>query len=114
MGFRANLPPSSNLLAGMPVTPYNYSLQPPVFGVEEGNTMLLKKFLGMTVLLALVGSVYAQGVPGKDRPIRVGQFKGTGSGRYWHTNIHTSADVLSTILTNKDSAQLVLGANPVI
>jgi hypothetical protein len=52
--------------------------------------MTINKMLGLTVLLALTGSVFAQGVPGKDRPIRVGQFKGTGQGRYWHTNIHTS------------------------
>lgn len=75
--------------------------------------MMFKKFLGLAALLAMAGTAYAQGVPGKDRPIRVGQYKGTGQNRYWHTNIHTSGNVLNTILTKPDSAALVLGADPI-
>lgn len=65
----------------------------------------MNKFLGLTIALAMAGSVYAQ-VPGKDRPIRVGQYKGTGQGRYWHTNIHTSGAQLAAILANPDSTGL--------
>ncbi len=76
--------------------------------------MRWRMFFAIAAMLAMAGSVYAQGVPGKDRPIRVGQYKGTGQNRYWHTNIHTSGNVLNTILTNKDSAQLVLGPDLVV
>lgn len=68
--------------------------------------MALKKLFGFTTLLALVGAAYAQDVPGKDRPIRVGMFKGTGPNRYWHTNIHTSHQVLAGILANPSNAGL--------
>jgi hypothetical protein len=49
----------------------------------------------------------AQDRPGIDRPIRVGMFKGTGiSGRYWHTNIHTSHAVVANILANPAGSNL--------
>jgi type 1 glutamine amidotransferase len=38
-------------------------------------------------------------------------FKGTGTGRYWHTNMHTAGSSLASILSNPDGANL--GANPV-
>jgi len=69
--------------------------------------MSFKKFLGLAIVLGAVFSAHAQSVPGKDRPIRVGMFKGTGTGsRYWHTNIHTSHTVLAGILANPATAGL--------
>ena len=68
--------------------------------------MTWNKILGLTAAMAMFGSVYAQQVPGKDRPIRVGQYKGTGQGRYWHTNIHTSGAQLAAILAAPDSTGL--------
>ncbi len=73
--------------------------------------MSIMKLFGAATLLAAtvtVPVVQAQDtIPGKDRPIRVGMFKGTGSGnRYWHTNIHTSHTVLSSILSNPAGAGL--------
>lgn len=69
--------------------------------------MLNHRFFGMIAVLVMAVSVSAQGVPGKDRPIRVGMFKGTGTTtRYWHTNIHTSHTVLAGILANPATAGL--------
>jgi hypothetical protein len=67
--------------------------------------MSIKKILGITAMLALTSTVFAQ-VPGKDRPIRVGQYKGTGQGRYWHTNIHTSGLQLAAILASPKTTGL--------
>ncbi len=39
-------------------------------------------------------------------PIRVGIFKSIGTGRFWHTNIHTAGSAIVSILTNPDSANL--------
>lgn len=73
------------------------------------------KIVVRAALLAGVGgvfSIFAQGQPGIDRPIRVGQFKGTGTGAYWHENIHSSSTMLNNILTNPTPA--VLGPNLVV
>lgn len=68
--------------------------------------MTFKKLLAMAMLVGAASSALAQ-VPGVDRPIRVGMFKGTGTGgNYWHTNIHTSHTVLSNILANPTAAGL--------
>ena len=71
--------------------------------------MKLGKLFAALAFLALGSSVYAQSVPGKTRPIRVGILKGTGTGRYWHTNMHTAGSSLASILSNPDGANL--GAN---
>lgn len=73
------------------------------------------KIVIRAALLAVAGcvfSTFAQGKPGVDRPIRVGQFKGTGNGLYWHENIHASTTMLSSILTTPSVA--VLGPNIVV
>ncbi len=44
--------------------------------------------------------------PGIDRPIRVGMFKGTAPGRFWHTNMHTAQSVMGGILANPAGAAL--------
>jgi hypothetical protein len=65
-------------------------------------------------VLAGVGaiSIFAQGKPGVDRPIRVGQFKGTAPNQYWHENIHSSSTMLNNILTNPSAT--VLGPGIVV
>jgi hypothetical protein len=72
--------------------------------------MVSRKFIAKLALLAVaagVTSAYAQGKPGVDRPIRVGQFKGTGTGgSYWHDNIHQSSILLNTILTAPTTSNL--------
>lgn len=71
----------------------------------------VKKIAILTGVCSLV-SAFAQNRPGIDRPIRVGQFKGTGQGLYWHENIHSSSTMLSNILTTPTPA--ILGANLVV
>jgi hypothetical protein len=71
--------------------------------------MLHHKFtrnVAIVLGVAAVSSLLAQDRPGIDRAIRVGQFKGTGQGRYWHDNIHTSSTVLNTVLGNPNGANL--------
>jgi type 1 glutamine amidotransferase len=72
-----------------------------------------KMALAAIAVAALAVSVTAQpgtgslpGVPGKDRPIRVGFLKSTGTSRYWHSNIHTAATAIGTILANPSAAAL--------
>jgi type 1 glutamine amidotransferase len=58
-----------------------------------------------TLLTAVLAS--AQPRPGIDRPIRVGMFKGVGTGgTLWHTNIHTSHTVMAQLLGNPAAANL--------
>jgi hypothetical protein len=76
--------------------------------------MRFKNLFAIVAVLGLTASVYAQGVPGKDRPIRVGQYKGTGQGRYWHTNIHTSGTQLAAILASPKTTGLGDTANLVV
>jgi type 1 glutamine amidotransferase len=77
--------------------------------------MRTKNILGALALMAvLTASAYAEGIPGKTRPIRVGIFKGTGTGEYWHTNIHTVGSALASILANPVGAGINLGNNPVV
>jgi type 1 glutamine amidotransferase len=69
-------------------------------------------FAWMTpALLAAALTAQAQAPrPGIDRPIRVAMFKGHGSGAdTWHTNIHTSHNVMASLLANP--AQAGLGPN---
>ncbi len=68
--------------------------------------MFTRKYFGVIALLALAGSAMAQNRPGIDRPIRVGMFKGTGSGKYWHTNIHTAGSSLAAILASPTTTGL--------
>ncbi len=71
--------------------------------------MAYKKLVAFGLMLGAIGTALAQDapVPGKDRPIRVGMFKGTGTGgNYWHTNIHTSHTVIRNILANPATAGL--------
>jgi type 1 glutamine amidotransferase len=68
--------------------------------------MKLGKIFAAMAFLALGASVYAEGIPGKTRPIRVGMLKGTGTGQYWHTNMHTAGSSLASILANPDAANL--------
>jgi hypothetical protein len=78
--------------------------------------MSSKKLMSTIALLAMlfsVSTVFAQGRPGIDRPIRVGQFKGTGTNNaYWHENIHTSSAALTAILENPNGTNL--GADLVV
>jgi type 1 glutamine amidotransferase len=74
---------------------------------KERFIMRFSKLFVLTTILGFAGTAIAQEIPGKDRPIRVGMFKGTGTGsRYWHTNIHTSHTVLAGILANPAGANL--------
>jgi hypothetical protein len=75
-------------------------------GITGEDIMTFKNLFAAAAILGLTASVYAQGVPGKDRPIRVGQYKGTGTSRYWHTNIHTSGVQLAAILANPKTTGL--------
>lgn len=73
--------------------------------------MAFKKLAALGLMLGAVTAplTHAEETvkPGKDRPIRVGMFKGTGTGaNYWHTNIHTSHNVIRTLLTNPSAAGL--------
>lgn len=72
------------------------------------------KILAALALLAMTASVYAEGIPGKTRPIRVGIFKGTGTGRYWHTHIHTAGSALAAILAKPDSSSINIGDSLII
>jgi type 1 glutamine amidotransferase len=56
--------------------------------------------------LTIAASAFAQSKPGIDRPIRVGMLKGTGSGKYWHTNIHTAGAQLAAILASPTTTGL--------
>ncbi|MCD6025002.1 MAG: hypothetical protein K0Q91_1918 [Fibrobacteria bacterium] len=67
--------------------------------------MLFKKIFFSVALLGFAASVWAQGKPGIDRPIRVAMFRGTGN-TYWHTNIHTSHTVMATMLADPAAAGL--------
>lgn len=61
----------------------------------------------MLLTTVAMAAAVAQDRPGIDRPIRVGQFRGTGTGgSYWHDNIHQSSVLLNTILTNPSTSNL--------
>lgn len=67
--------------------------------------------LALNVLLAatMAGAIASEGkgLPGIDRPIRVGQFKGDGgSAGLSHPNIHQSGVLLNEILTNPHGSNL--------
>lgn len=69
--------------------------------------MKVNKIFFAAALLGAAASVWSQGRPGLDRPIRVAMFRGTGTGSaYWHTNIHTSHTVMQTMLANPGAANL--------
>lgn len=74
--------------------------------------MAYKKLAALGLMLGAVTAPLTHAedtlIPGKDRPIRVGMFKGTGIGgnKYWHTNIHTSHTVMANILGNPAAAGL--------
>lgn len=70
--------------------------------------MSFKKLLFSVAALGMVTSVWAQNIPGVNRPIRVAMFKGTGTGSstYWHSNIHTSHTVMAAMLSNPAGAGL--------
>lgn len=58
------------------------------------------------MLGALAVSIYAQGRPGIDRPIRVGTFIGTGTGQYWNESARPGNAALGVMLAQPDSAGL--------
>src|SRR5690606_24544952 len=84
----------------------------PMEGTKQERSYMslsLKRFAGRVMLLTTVSmaAAVAQDRPGIDRPIRVGQFRGTGTGgSYWHDNIHQSSVLLNTILTNPSTSNL--------
>jgi hypothetical protein len=61
---------------------------------------------------AFAVSMFAQGRPGIDRPIRIGSFIGTGPGQYWSENTYAASSALTVMLANPDSAGL--GPNLII
>jgi type 1 glutamine amidotransferase len=77
--------------------------------------MRLQKIIGTATLLGSIATVIlAQPAsaqtgslrPGIDRPIRVGMFKGTGTSKYWHTNIHTAGAALASFLASPTTTGL--------
>jgi type 1 glutamine amidotransferase len=68
---------------------------------------MIKKIFFTVALLGFAATTWSQVRPGKDRPIRVAMFRGTGTGSaYWHTNIHTSHTVMASLLANPRNASL--------
>jgi type 1 glutamine amidotransferase len=74
------------------------------------STLRLNVIWAGMLFPVLAGAVTAQAQvirPGIDRPIRVGMFKGMGSGtNSWHTNVHTSHTVMAGMLANPLTANL--------
>ena len=62
----------------------------------------MKSILAKTALFGLVSSALLS--IAMAAPIRVGIFKGTGQGRYWHTSMHTSASAIISMLAKPDAA----------
>lgn len=54
----------------------------------------------------ITATVFAQDKPGIDRPIRVGSFMGTGTGKYWHANIQQGQTALATMFTSPSTTGL--------
>lgn len=65
-----------------------------------------KPYIACALLLGAASLSLAQGRPGIDRPIRVGMFKGIGTGSLWHPNIHTSHTVMEDMLAYPLGANL--------
>jgi hypothetical protein len=63
---------------------------------------MIRRIVPLAVLVAL--AAFALAGTATAAPIRVGILKGTGPGRYWHTNIHTASGAIASILANPSAA----------